>query len=56
MNEVLKVRTSSQFKEDLKTLCHEKGINLSDFIRVSIRDNLNSINRIRFLSVGALDV
>jgi len=29
---------------------------IDDFIRVTIRDNLSSISRIRFLSVGALDV
>jgi hypothetical protein len=29
---------------------------IDDFIKVTIRDNLSSINRIRFLAVGALDV
>lgn len=29
---------------------------IDDFIEVRVRDNLNSIGRIRFLSVGALDV
>jgi len=29
---------------------------IDDFIKVTVRDNLSSINRIRFLAVGALDV
>ena len=29
---------------------------INDFIRVRVRDNLSSINRIRFLSAGAIDV
>jgi len=36
MEEVLRIRTTAKFKNELRTLCREREITFSDLVRVSL--------------------